>query len=318
MHRIRYLAVSLLGSGAIYAWQTPAPAAKDTFFYNTIFRTQVRYKSALPFFETNYRIENENQGNPRIDGTANTSPMGLTAFRQQTWHATIGSYYNVIPNLMVGGFYRYSMGERHRNDWISSGWNSGTWDWFWLNTNNRPDHSFIGDITWRQLLPFLPGENWVFELKNRIQYTWYTDDRYAARDNWGQSSANVAQTKYILRPGLQYFWLKDDSPFITFFLQYEAHFALNYGNRRLVESWGYFGFFYHVTEAVALGINIARAQWWWSESDSIKNVRAQEMCNTTVGSTADTACRGIQYTATQRAFVLGMTAMMRFDFTPIE
>jgi hypothetical protein len=319
-HRNILVLLAFLASGYenLLAWENPSAGSKDTFFYSGTLRAQARYKSLLPLFETNYRLESGNQGNPRLDGSTNTSTAGLETFSQQAWYATLGSYVNIIPNLMVGGFYRYAVGERHRNDWISSGWKTNTWDWFWLNTNTRPEHAFIGDVTWRQTLPFLPGENWVFELKNRVHYTWYTDERYANRDNWGQSSENVAQTKYVVRPGLQYFWLADDQPFLTFFLQYEAHFALNYGTRTLVESWGYFGFFYHINESVAVGMNFARAQWWWSESDSVRNIRSQEMCSTTTGGPVNTVCNSITSVSTQRAFVLGLTAMLRLDFSPVE
>lgn len=310
----------------LLAWTSPVPQSpKDTTFYNGTFRAQLRYKDWLPLAETNYRFESAAQGNPRLEGLSNATVTGKEDFKQQAWHATLGSYYNIIPNLMVGGFYRYAMGERHRNDWVSAGWiNAAAWDWFWLNTNNRPEHAVIGDVTWRQALKFLPGENWVFELKNRVHYTWYSDGRYEVRDNWGKHSGNVAETKYVLRPGLQYFWLDGDKPFMTFFLQYEVHFALNFGTRSLVEQWGYFGFFYHVNEEVAVGMNIARAQWWWSESDSVKNIRPAvaggpaETCSTVVGGPVDTNCNTIQYVATQRAWVIGFTAMLRFDFSPIE
>ena len=318
------LLYAVLVSTHAYAWTSPVPQSpKDTAFYNGTLRAQVRYKNFLPLAETNYRFETADQGNGRLDGLANKTTAGLATFTQQTWHATLGSYVNLFPNLLLGGFYRYAQGERHRNDWIGSGWNqavgaSNTWDWFWLNTNNRPEHAAIGDVTWRQALKFLPGENWVLELKNRFHYTWYSDDRYENRDNWGKHSANVAETKYVLRPGLQYFWFDGDRPLMTFFLQYEAHFAINFGTRSLVEQWGYFGFFYHVSEEVALGLNIARAQWWWSESDSVKNIRAAETCSSTVGGPTDTVCNTIQYLATQRAWVIGFTAMLRFDFSPIE
>jgi hypothetical protein len=307
-------------------WASPVPqSARETTFYSGTVRAQVRYKDWLPLLETNYRFENAAQGSSRVGGGQNLTAEAQQNFQQQPWHATLGSYFNLSPNLMVGGFYRYAQGERHRNDWVSAGWAAPTkWDWFWLNTNNRPEHAAIGDITWRQKLEFLPGENWVFELKNRLHYTWYSDSRYEERDNWGRHSANVAETKYVLRPGLQYFWLDGDKPFMTFFLQYEAHFALNFGTRTLVESWGYFGFFYHVSEEVAIGLNIARAQWWWSESDSLRNVRpafgstTPEMCSTDIGLAADTACNTMKYVVTQRALVVGITAMLRLDFSPVE
>jgi len=309
---------------AVHSWQTPVPSAsKDTAFYGGVLRAQARYKDFLPLIETNFRFENAGQGNPRPFDLANVTGVAPGDYKQQAWHATLGSYFNILPNIMIGGFYRYAVGERHRNDWTSAGWLTDRWDWFWLNTNNRPEHAAIGDVTWRQKLPFLPGENWVFELKNRLHYTWYNDSRYGERDNWGRHSTAVAETKYVLRPGLQYFWLDGDRPFMTFFLQYEAHFALNFGTRTLAESWGYFGFFYHVTEEVALGLNIARAQWWWSESDSLRNVRpvaprTTELCSSEPSGAQDIECKSMTYLATQRAWVFGFTAMLRLDFTPIE
>ncbi len=309
----------IISAGNLSAWPgvAPRPAPeKDHPFVSGILRVQMRYHDWQPMFETNYRGETASQGNMRTDGAQNETAAGLASFTQQTWHVMAGSYYNVLNSLMVGGFYRYAQGERHRNDWIGSGWNTSVWDWFWLNSNDRPEHSVIGDITWRQKLRFLPGENWVFELKNRAIYTWYTDARYANRDNWGAHSAAVAETKYVVRPGLQYFWLDGDRPLMTFFAQYEAHFALNFGTRRLVESWAYLGFLYHLSEEVALGANLAYAQWWWSESDSVRNIRAAEMCVT--GSSAAFPCNTTQYVTTQRAFIVGVIALVRFDFTPIE
>ena len=102
---------------------------------------------------------------------------------------------------------------------------------------------------------------------------------------------------------------------------------MNFGARTLVESWGYFGFFYHITEEVAFGLNIARAQWWWSESDSVRNIRPQfgstspEQCAATAtaaGGVSNIQCNTMSYLATQRAWVVGFTAMLRLDFTPID
>lgn len=304
-------------------WTSPAARAegeKDNPFVSGTLRLQLRYKDWLPALETNYRHETASQGNMRSDGAQNQTATGQSNFSQQPWHAMVGSYYNFLNFIMVGGFYRYAQGERHRNDWIGSGWGPGNsanaWDWFWLNTNNRPEHSAIGDITLRLRPGFAGAENLVFELKNRAIYTWYSDARYASRDNWGQHSDAVAETKYVIRPGLQYFWLDGDRPLFTLFAQYEAHWALDFGTRRLVESWAYLGFFYHLTEEIAVGMNLAHAQWWWSESDSVRNIRAAETC--TEGASAAFTCNTTQYVTTQRAFIVGAIALFRFDLTPVE
>lgn len=310
-----------LSQNFLFAWENPSPAAsKDTAFYSGTLRGQVRYKDWLPMLETNYRIEGADQGNPRAAGT-NTTGVGTATYVQQPWYLMLGSYYNIFNFLMVGGFYRYGQGERHRNDWIANGWGavgtSTTWDWFWANANGRSEQSAIGDVTLRQKIPFLP-EGLVFELKNRIMYTWYSDDRYTYRDNWGASTGNIAETKYIVRPGIQYFWMDGDRPFMTFFLQYEAHFALNFGSRNLVESWGYLGLLYNLSDEVAIGLNVARAQWWWTTSNSTSAVRAVESCAVSPGSAATAPCNQVNYTATQLAWVYGVTAMVRLDLTPIE
>ena len=124
-------------TGTVWAWETPvarAEAEKETVRYSGTLRAQLRYKNWLPLVETNYRLEGGNSGDPRVAGLidGNKTQAGLDRFSQQTWHAMLGTYYNILPQIMVGGFYRYGQGERHRNDWVGSGWNqavgtSNTW-----------------------------------------------------------------------------------------------------------------------------------------------------------------------------------------------
>jgi hypothetical protein len=316
------LALSLFAyllPGVAYAWVSVAPRqepSRENPFLSGMVRLQLRYADWQPILESNYRLETDTQGNWRRGDAVNETTEGKEEFHQQVWHVQAGSYYNILNSLMLGGFYRYAQGERHRNDWTGTKAGTAIWDWFWLNTNNRAEHAAIGDITWRHRLDFLPGENWVFELKNRAIYTWYSDARYARVESWGPHSETVAETKFVVRPGLQYFWLKGDQPFMTFYAQYEAHFALNFGTRRLVESWAYLGFLYHLSPEVALGLNAAYAQWWWSESDTVKNIPAAENCvedNATV-----MPCNTTQYVTTQRAVIVGVLALFRFDLSPIE
>ncbi|HMV37511.1 MAG TPA: hypothetical protein PKD60_16530, partial [Turneriella sp.] len=119
------LASLLLVEGLGAVWTSPAArteADKDNPFVSGTLRLQLRYKDWLPSLETNYRYETATQGNMRTDGAQNQTAAGLSSFQQQPWHAMLGSYYNILNSLMVGGFYRYAQGERHRNDWVGSGW----------------------------------------------------------------------------------------------------------------------------------------------------------------------------------------------------
>ena len=307
----------------IFSLQSPLPRSepsKETIRMSGTTRLQVRYKNWQPNLEGNLRLENGTPGEiAQQDPTPVRSAMAQDLNPQRAWHLLTGSYYTFFSGFMVGAFYRIAQGERHRNDWASN-WGSktagGNWDdWFWLDTRNRYEHSAIADITWRSNLKFIPGENWVFEIKNRMMHTYYNDPRYAATSNAGKYSPDTNETKYIVRPGLMYYWLKGDQPFMNFYLQYEAHFALNFGNRALTESWAYFGFLYHITDSVALGLNIARAQWWWTTSDSVTSIAPDQQCAVAPGA-ASVPCNQIQYTTTDRAWVFGFTALVRLDFTP--
>ncbi|MCS6972105.1 MAG: hypothetical protein N2Z22_08120 [Turneriella sp.] len=302
-------------------WSWESVAARSEPIPNSIFaagtvRALVRYNDWNPMLESTYRYETEPLGNMRLEGT-NETAEAKGDFRQQPWHVLLGSYYNITNALMVGAFYRYAQGERHRNDWIGSKKAPvNNWDWFWLNTNNRPEHTAIGDVTWRFKASFLPGENWIFELKNRLWYTAYNEARYDTADNWGRHAARVEETRYVLRPGLQYFWLDGDQPFMTFFLQYEAHFAVNFGRRSLVESWVYLGQLYHLTTEFAVGLNFSFTQWWWTESDSVRNIPDTEMCTVPGGSPI--RCNTTQYVTSQRAFIIGAIALLRMDLSKPE
>lgn len=160
----------------------------------------------------------------------------------------LGAYYRVLHHLKLGAFYGRAYGLRHDEDWTNA---NGSWAW--TNTNSRGEDLLIGDITPVTELDFLPGKNWVGEFKTRYIYDAYN----------GQQSL-------ILRPGLRYFILDDDRPFLNFFFQFEALLPLNYGVQSIYEKWAYVGTLYHLNDHVDLG-GFAAAKWetWGSTSSYI-------------------------------------------------
>lgn len=160
---------------------------------------------------------------------------------------SLGGYYRLLDFLKLGFFYRLAFGLRHDNDWINQNGSS----WAWADTSGRGESFMIVDATPRVLLSFLPGESWVGELKTRYFYNFF----------------NQQQT-LTLRPGLTYFWLKDDQPFLNFFLQYEMYFPLNYGQATIYEQWLYLGALYHWSKAFKVGPFVAYHAENWGTSAS--------------------------------------------------
>lgn len=160
----------------------------------------------------------------------------------------LGAYYRVLHGLKVGAFYGRAYGLRHDEDWVS---NAG--GWAWNNTNSRGENLIIGDVTPATELEFL-GENWVGEFKTRYIYDTFN----------GQQSL-------VLRPGLRYFLMRGDEPFMNFFFQFEALLPLNYGVQSIYEKWAYVGALYHVNDHVDVG-GFTAAKWeTWGSTASFIN-----------------------------------------------
>jgi hypothetical protein len=157
----------------------------------------------------------------------------------------LGTYYRLLDNLKVGAFYLAEEGVRHDEDWVK-----GPDDiWGWANTNSRLENVLVLDASPRLELGFLPGRNWVGELKARYFYDFFD-----------------SQQMLTLRPGLTYFWLRDGQPFLNFFLQYEMWFPLGFGQKTLYETWAYLGALYHLADQVQLGGYGALKQQFWSST----------------------------------------------------
>lgn len=185
---------------------------------------------------------------------------------------TLGAYHRILKFLRWGLFYRRAYGLRHDNDWT----NPGT-GWAWTNTNGRGEDFLIADITPRVQLNFMPGENWVAEFKTRYFYDFF----------------NQQQT-LTLRPGLFYFWMKDNEPFINLSLEYEMYLPLNYGTSTIYEQWVYLAALYYLKESIQLGpfIDFHSQTWGTSASFLAKANRS--------------------YSITENSMLYGLTAVFRF------
>ena len=160
---------------------------------------------------------------------------------------TAGTYYRVLDNLKVGAFYRLQAGARHIDDWVDT-----SPGWEWLDARSRWENLLILDVSPRFLLEFLPGENWVFMVKNR--YLWNT--------------ANGDQSLQI-RPGLTWFWMRNREPVLNVGIAYEAYLALNFGEKLIYERWPYLNLLYHASPNLKLELTGAYRTTTWTESEDV-------------------------------------------------
>jgi hypothetical protein len=188
--------------------------------------------------------------------------VSLIKYKQQTRmnsqkesRITLGSRYRLFRNLKVGLFFSRRQGIRHDDDWLKN--SSGTW--MWQNTNNRAENYAILEVSPRMLMPFLPGKNWVFEFRTRAERNLEND-----------------QNTLKLKPILTYFWLKGGSPFMNFFLQYEAYLPLNYGTESIYQTWIYSGFLFHWSNRFKPGLFFTKYEKKWGHSTLFKSLNPTE------------------------------------------
>ncbi|TAL32983.1 MAG: hypothetical protein EPN93_15060 [Spirochaetes bacterium] len=179
---------------------------------------------------------------------------------------TAGPYYRVFRNLQAGAFYRLQQGARHDDDWVAT--HPG---WEWRDTTSRNEHLLILDATPRVQLAFLPGENWVAEIKAR----------YLCNSYFGQQTITV-------RPGIMYVVMRRQQPILNVYAQYELYYPLNYGVSAIYEKWMYLGIMYHASEIIKIGVYGARREVVWGTSDDARR-----------------EVPGTKYRVTYRASVIG-------------
>ncbi len=155
---------------------------------------------------------------------------------------TLGSYIQLTDHWSTGLFYRRAYGLRHDDDWITT---NGVWSW--QDTNSRGEDFLIADVSDK----YEVFDNTVFEIKLRYLNNLFNQNQIL-----------------LVRPGLTYFWLKDEQPFMNFFAQVEFDFPLNYDDEELDERWIYLGALYRVSEKIDVGGFYAlHWQAWHSSSD---------------------------------------------------
>jgi len=155
----------------------------------------------------------------------------------------LGSYYRFFDNLRAGLFYQRQYGFRHNEDWFKD----PVTLWQWQNTDDRGEDLAILDVSPK----FSFAENWTFEFKTRYEY------------NFFNSNQSVR-----LRPNLTYFWLGENEPIASFFLQAEHVLALNYGSHSTEERWTYLGALHHHSSVLQYGAFAAQKWQAWTSTSA--------------------------------------------------
>ena len=161
---------------------------------------------------------------------------------------TLGGYYRLHRNLKLGAFYRLQWGALHNDDWL------GTpavpdWLWEWRDTSERLEQVLILDASPRFLLPFLPGRDWVLQVKSRYLLNFWN-----------------LQHSLQLRPELTWFWIVDRRPVLNLSLAYGLYFPLNFGETLIYEHGPYLAALYHVSPAVQLELSASYPVRIWTTS----------------------------------------------------
>jgi hypothetical protein len=161
---------------------------------------------------------------------------------------TLGSYYRFHENVKAGAFYRVQQGARHDEDWDVR----YDGDLKREKTTDRTEHVLIGDVTPRFLFDFLPGEDWVFAVKNRYHFNTYNSNQ-----------------SLLIRPQLTYFWVENREPVLNVTGAYGVYLALNFSDQLVYEHTPYVDVIYHLTDATKLNAGAAyKTVHYAAEADS--------------------------------------------------
>lgn len=163
-----------------------------------------------------------------------------------------GAYYRLHKNLKAGLFYNLKSGQRHDDDWV---WKSGSW--VWEDSSSRVEQTVSGDLTPRFLLPFIPGENWVFSIKNRYSYNFYD----------GQQS-------YFLMPAVTWFYMKERNPVLNIQGGYALYFPVNFSESLLYKQGPWLDTIFHLSQDFSLEWRAEYLTTHWTVNDDIVSTNA--------------------------------------------
>ncbi|MBI4976603.1 MAG: hypothetical protein HZC28_03930 [Spirochaetes bacterium] len=201
---------------------------------------------------------------------------------------TVGAYWRLFPQLHLGGFYRIASGATHSDDWI---WPTVP-EWFWQDTTRRPEHTIIGDITFRQTLPFIPG-TWMAELKSQYQFTYYHDDYQYFTEH------DVYLHVIRLRPGVTTQLFLDGEPFALVYANADMYIPINFKPQPFYAWYVYLGSLFTITDDIAAGPFIAYRNTAWVTSSDYKRAPTTD-----------------EYSVTHRSFNIGVSVVI--TLRPLE
>jgi hypothetical protein len=110
----------------------------------------------------------------------------------------------------------------------------------------------ILDASPRFLLPFLPGRDWVLQVKSRYLLNFWN-----------------LQQSLLLRPELTWFRIVDRRPVLNLSLAYGLYFPLNFGETLIYEHGPYLALLYHVSPAIQLELSASYPVRIWTTSPDV-------------------------------------------------
>ena len=126
------------------------------------------------------------------------------------------------------------------------------WLWEWRDTSDRLEQVLILDVSPRFLLPFLPGRDWVLQVKSRYLLNFWN-----------------LQHSLLLRPELTWFRIVDRRPVLNLSLAYGLYFPLNFGETLIYEHGPYLALLYHVSPAIQLELSASYPVRIWTTSPDV-------------------------------------------------
>lgn len=158
--------------------------------------------------------------------------------------ASFGLRYRIHTNIKLSTYYKFAQGLRHQDDWIKE---QGSW--LWRDSSSRSENIFGLSASIKEIL----NSN-IFELRSTLERNFYNDH-------------NLLK----LRPGVTHLFMKDGSPFLNAFLQYEMYLPLNFHEETIYKHGVYTGLLYHYNSTVKPGIffKIIKSKWT-NSSEAIK------------------------------------------------